>query len=278
MLNNNVDWRFHPSPEWKSTSPYNFITLWNHEDIYKLNTGKEQSQKQKHKMNIKLNYGLLSIKAYFFIYFAALAPILPFLPIYAKQLGIDALGVGVVFAGITLIWNYINMCYNLNIFSVTIYWYDCEAHCRLDCWQVTESYYLKDQALNFDNSRFDKHKLVFLLSIFLTGAGYFCLQFIPGVDPDRSSHIHCSNPLSLLTSCGSQEDWTNLLPRLTDTCPVTCEVTCTLPSQARTRFCSAFGLTNCSDDTVQFSIKSNLSLHDVQDNTGCLYLPIDSAW
>ena len=54
-------------------------------------------------MNTKLNYGLLSIKAYFFIYFAALAPILPFLPIYAKQLGIDALGVGVVFAGITLI-------------------------------------------------------------------------------------------------------------------------------------------------------------------------------
>ena len=51
-------------------------------------------------MNFKLNIGLLPIKAHFFFFYAACAPILPFLPIYAKQLGIDALGVGVVFAGI----------------------------------------------------------------------------------------------------------------------------------------------------------------------------------
>ena len=47
----------------------------------------------------KINTKLLPIKAHFFFYFAAVAPILPFLPILAKQLGIDALGVGVVFAG-----------------------------------------------------------------------------------------------------------------------------------------------------------------------------------
>ena len=47
----------------------------------------------------KVNATLLPIKAHFFFFFAALAPILPFLPIYAQQLGIDTVGVGVVFAG-----------------------------------------------------------------------------------------------------------------------------------------------------------------------------------
>ena len=47
----------------------------------------------------RVNPKLLPIKAHFFFFFAAVAPILPFLPIVAKQLGIDALGVGVVFAG-----------------------------------------------------------------------------------------------------------------------------------------------------------------------------------
>ena len=50
-------------------------------------------------MMFKVNTALVPIKAHFFLFFAALAPILPFLPIYAKQLGIDTVGVGVVFAG-----------------------------------------------------------------------------------------------------------------------------------------------------------------------------------
>ena len=50
-------------------------------------------------MLFNINSTLLPVKAHFFFFFAALAPVLPFLPIYAKQLGIDTVGVGVVFAG-----------------------------------------------------------------------------------------------------------------------------------------------------------------------------------
>ena len=50
-------------------------------------------------MKCKVNYKLLPIKAHFFLVFSALAPLLPFLPVYAKQLGFDAFGVGVIFAG-----------------------------------------------------------------------------------------------------------------------------------------------------------------------------------
>ena len=48
---------------------------------------------------LRINPRLLPIKLHFLLFFAAAAPILPFLPVYAQQLGIDALGVGVVFAG-----------------------------------------------------------------------------------------------------------------------------------------------------------------------------------
>ena len=51
---------------------------------------------------LRINPRLLPIKLHFLLFFAAAAPILPFLPVYAQQLGIDALGVGVVFAGLFL--------------------------------------------------------------------------------------------------------------------------------------------------------------------------------
>ena len=44
----------------------------------------------------------------------------------------------------------------------------------------------------------DKHKLVFMLGVLFTGAGYFCLQFIPEIEPDAPSQVDCSNPYSLL--------------------------------------------------------------------------------
>ena len=45
---------------------------------------------------------------------------------------------------------------------------------------------------------FSKQKLVFLISILLTGFGYFALQLVSGLDPDNSSVLLCSNPQSIL--------------------------------------------------------------------------------
>lgn len=50
-------------------------------------------------MELKVNTKLIPIKAHFFLSFAATAPLLPFVPIYAKQMGIDSIGVGVIFSG-----------------------------------------------------------------------------------------------------------------------------------------------------------------------------------
>ena len=49
-------------------------------------------------MKLRLDASLLPIKAHFFLIFAALAPVVPFMPVYAKQMGIDAFGSGLIFA------------------------------------------------------------------------------------------------------------------------------------------------------------------------------------
>jgi len=192
-------------------------------------------------LSAAINYKLLPIKAHFFFFFAACAPILPFLPIYAKQLGIDAIGVGVIFA----VLPFIGM--------------------------------LAKPVAGWIADRFSKHKSVFIFGILLTGAGYFALQFVPEIVPDLSSHVDCSSPFSILKVCRSRSDWDTLSPHLGSSCPINCHLTCTLTYQPQ--ICQAFQLKNCSEDgTVQFSISSNLSKHDGQFVPDCLYLPIDLAW
>ena len=50
-------------------------------------------------MKFKVNTRLLPIKAHFFLCYGAAAPVVPFVPVYAKQMGIDTIGVGVIFSG-----------------------------------------------------------------------------------------------------------------------------------------------------------------------------------
>ena len=45
---------------------------------------------------------------------------------------------------------------------------------------------------------FSKQKAVFLISIILTGVGYFSLQLVSRLEADNSSQLLCSNPQSIL--------------------------------------------------------------------------------
>ncbi|XP_012261185.2 major facilitator superfamily domain-containing protein 6 [Athalia rosae] len=52
----------------------------------------------------KLNYSQLPIKAHFFFFMAAMGPILPFLPVYGKQLGVSPLVMGSITAVLPLLF------------------------------------------------------------------------------------------------------------------------------------------------------------------------------
>lgn len=191
-------------------------------------------------MNFKINYKLLPLKAHFFLIFSALAPLLPFLPVYAKQLGFDAFGVGVIFA----VLPFMGM--------------------------------IAKPIAGWIADHFSKQKSVFLVSIVLTGVGYFGLQLVSSLEADNSSQLLCSNPQSILKICRSEQSWSELLPLLPKSCPANCSLSCTLTYQSK--ICSAFSLPDCKEDgIVHFSISSNLSHHDTQAVPGCLHLPVDLA-
>jgi len=191
-------------------------------------------------MKCKINSKLLPVKAHFFLVFSALAPLLPFLPVYAKQLGFDAFGVGVIFA----VLPFMGM--------------------------------IARPIAGWIADYFSKQKAVFLISIILTGVGYFSLQLVSRLEADNSSQLLCSNPQSILKICRSKDSWSELLPLLPRDCPANCSLSCTLTYQSQ--ICSAFSIPGCKEDgLVQFSISSNLSHHDTQAVPGCLHLPVDLA-
>ena len=130
-------------------------------------------------MNLKINYKLLPLKAHFFLIFSALAPLLPFLPVYAKQLGFDAFGVGVIFAGRSFWSSYLSLLNS--IFPVLPF-----------------MGMIAKPIAGWIADHFSKQKSVFLVSIVLTGVGYFGLQLVSSLEADNSSQLLCSNPQSIL--------------------------------------------------------------------------------
>jgi len=204
-------------------------------------------------MKFKVNTKLLPIKAHYFFTFAATAPIIPFLPIYAKQLGFDAVGVGIIYAVLP--------------FAAMV--------AKPLCGWIADAAKI--------------HKRMFLVTILLAAIFFFSLQAIPQITPDNSAIFHCTNPVSVLKVCRTEDkmkEIKSVLPSLT--CPVNCKLTCTMKDETDMRnICSAFNssLHGCSTDplsplyatSVTFNVISNTSVHDSQFDKKCLLLQIDSA-
>ena len=201
-------------------------------------------------MKFKVNTRLLPIKAHFFLCYGAAAPVVPFVPVYAKQMGIDTIGVGVIFAG-----RNISRLIRFNSNNISV---------------LPFMGMLAKPVAGWVADRFSLQKLVFLFGLLLTGAGYSCLMLVPSLVPDNTSVLDCSSPLSIMKACRTETAWESLeLPEL-----INCSLSCSLAYQSQ--FCSAWSLPACREDgLVSFSIRSNLSLHDTQPVPGCLFLPVD---
>ena len=129
-------------------------------------------------MELKVNSKLLPLKAHFFLIFSALAPLLPFLPVYAKQLGFDAFGVGVIFAG-----NSIRKKTNYLLVTILV---------------LPFTGMIAKPVAGWIADHFSRQKLVFIISIAFTGIGYFFLQTVSNIEADNESQLLCSYPQSIL--------------------------------------------------------------------------------
>ncbi|KAG6795283.1 major facilitator superfamily domain-containing protein 6 [Apis mellifera caucasica] len=74
---------------------------------------------------MKLNYIQLPIKAHYFFFMAAMGPILPFLPVYGKQLGISALIMGSITAILPILFliakpTFGFLCFQVQFFQIIV--------------------------------------------------------------------------------------------------------------------------------------------------------------
>jgi len=197
-------------------------------------------------MKFGINQELLPVKGHFFLLFSAAAPVTPFLPILAKQLGISPFGVGIVFAVLP---------FGGMVGKPVAGW-------LADC--------LRQQ------------RIVFLLALLLSGLFYFSIQLVSSINGDFTAVFECSQPRSLLKICNTEEEKGKILDFLKPGCSQQCDVTChNLGGTEAMELCSAFStlLPGCrspkTPSTLQFSIESNLSVHDTHPVPGCLSLPGD---
>ncbi|XP_077290648.1 major facilitator superfamily domain-containing protein 6 [Arctopsyche grandis] len=105
---------------------------------------------------LKINKELLPIKAHFFLFFAAMGPLLPQMPVYGKQLGISPDVMGLVTAVLPILWA------------------------------------LAKPAIGFLVDYFHSYrKFVFMCLVFSMSASYFCIYFLP--EPQYNNYIKSSN-------------------------------------------------------------------------------------
>ncbi|XP_043226818.1 major facilitator superfamily domain-containing protein 6-like [Amphibalanus amphitrite] len=187
-------------------------------------------------MKLKVNAKLLPIKAFYFFFFGGVAPILPFLPVYARQLGISEVGVGAVYVVLPVV----------------------AALMRPVVGAIADATH--------------RHKLVFFCLLVVTTVGYITLNFLPAAPPaplaaavqlkcgpaafvkqcaDREAHCHAAR---LTAAAGARND------------TVRCELHCDRWPDCGTQsdWCRPAG--------GQLPLQLNLSALDVEGL--CLYLPL----
>lgn len=141
-------------------------------------------------MKFGISQELLPVKGHFFLLFSAAAPVTPFLPILAKQLGISPFGVGIVFAVLP---------FGGMVGKPVAGW-------LADC--------------------LGQQRIVFLLALLLSGIFYFSIQLVSSINGDFVAVFECSQPQSLLKICNTVEEKNKVLDFLTPGCSQQCNVIC----------------------------------------------------
>ncbi|XP_031843125.1 major facilitator superfamily domain-containing protein 6 [Nomia melanderi] len=120
---------------------------------------------------MKLNYKQLPIKAHYFFFMAAMGPILPFFPVYGKQLGISALVMGSITAVLPIL------------------------------------FLIAKPAFGFLVDYFDsRRKTIFVILLAGTSISFICMYFLPPLPgPVLPNHIFQNVSCASLTHCSLED-------------------------------------------------------------------------
>ncbi|KAK2713452.1 major facilitator superfamily domain-containing protein 6-like isoform X1 [Artemia franciscana] len=184
----------------------------------------------------KINSKLLPVKAHYFLYNAGTAAWMPFIPVFARQIGISEVGVGAMYAAFP--------------FGGLIL--------RPICGAIAD--------------KFQIHRFIFLFSILVMTLGFAGPGFIPPLPHEQKGHFHCTPLDSYLTVKAGDDCLLHQLQETPDS--MKCDLLCHPLNEVQPEDCTAWGLVHeeCSE-IISMAGYFNLSKADKLNDT--LYFKID---
>uniref|UniRef100_A0A8D8M315 Major facilitator superfamily domain-containing protein 6-A n=2 Tax=Cacopsylla melanoneura TaxID=428564 RepID=A0A8D8M315_9HEMI len=186
---------------------------------------------------IEINFDLLPMKIHYFLWNAGTAPIVPFVPTLAKQLGFSTVTVGTIF-------------FTLPFFGL-----------------------LAKPFFGAISDRFKVQKPLFLAFILLTASTFYCILYIPNVQTESLVKLECGEGRSSFQYCSNQPADSCLRKKILQSSNETtyhCEIICqTNNSQFLDALCNSWHVPQfCAPEpqTPQFVnalIPSGTGLHNV---------------
>lgn len=202
-------------------------------------------------VNMKISRKLLPIKAHYFFFNAGTAPLMPFLPVFAKQLGVSQVGVGIMYTILPFI----------GLVSKPLF--------------------------GFLSDKFKIGKILFLLTITFTGLLFSAICLIPGQPMEAYLNLDCSSSATVLKTCENIDSCT--LDKIglggSDNDIMNCTLSCAPDSTFVDDMCSGYNISdwclkNMKDETLlDFRTHSNISsaiLDKKQSDQACLFFSVES--
>ncbi|XP_020801835.1 major facilitator superfamily domain-containing protein 6 isoform X1 [Drosophila serrata] len=188
---------------------------------------------------------LLPMKAHYFLFNAGTAPVVPFMPTLAGQLGYSPAVVGTMYMILPII----------GMLAKPLFGYIAD--------------------------RYHKHRTLFLGGQVLTGLAFFMIMFVPGMEkPLPKVEFHCHQGVSNVRFCSQygecvEKNLERFYGNRTLGCELQCEaqpflwdIVCQDWLQNKTENCAA----NRTNPQLDFS--SSINMNDIVDEGGCMYFMI----
>ncbi|XP_063608219.1 major facilitator superfamily domain-containing protein 6-like [Penaeus indicus] len=194
---------------------------------------------------MKINMKLLPMKAHYFLMFAGTAPVLPFLPVYARQQGISPAGIGLIYTILPFV----------GLFA------KAASGALADLLRI--------------------HRGVFLSAIAVCTLGFFSVYFTPPIPQTPNKvpakvTLDCSSPSTYIKFCSSKEKCrqNDFINGIKDNYTTTCKVDCAGDDTETIKsVCTAWNLSSsCEDSELNFTATTNL-FHNEQVHP-CTFFPI----
>uniref|UniRef100_A0A1L8DEU6 Putative transporter n=2 Tax=Nyssomyia neivai TaxID=330878 RepID=A0A1L8DEU6_9DIPT len=190
-----------------------------------------------------INRKLLPLKSHYFLFNAGTAPIVPFMPTFARQLGFSTVVVGTVYTILPVVGM------------------------------------LAKPTFGAIADRFQRQKLLFILFLLLTAVAFFAIKFIPPIPADTSVEFHCNGGAADFTHCPRENPHdAKIIEELQrDNSTLRCDLQCLAEPWMWEVICGHWNISKyCLDHEMdaEFSLTAVTRVRDVELINKCLFIVI----